>query len=162
MKFFRQLRPCRKFVGGSAIGQQASLRIPNQLFQSKPAQALDKPALHLAHIHLRGERFAHVMQDVYAQHAVLAGKTVYLHFTYGCSIGKVIEWLPLHGRGIVVDLRRAVIALRKQGNALAISSLNDGSKGQTLAAGANLPIGKVHVGSIPAEQRCCHGRKAGF
>src|SRR5438874_4716242 len=98
------------------------------------------------------------MQDVCAQHPVLAGETVDLHFAYGCTIGKVIEWLPLHGRRIVVDLRRAIVALRKQGNALAISSLNDGSEGQSLAAAGNLPIRKVQVGSIPAKQCCGHWR----
>jgi hypothetical protein len=59
------------------VGEQlAGLRVPDQLLGGQPAHALDEGAFDLADVDGRVDGAAHVVQDVGAQHAVLAGQGV--------------------------------------------------------------------------------------
>ena len=75
-------------------GQQA-LVVPDQLLGGQPAHALHEAALDLPDIDRRVDAVAHVVQDVHAQHAALAGERVHGHLGAGCAIGEVIERPPV-------------------------------------------------------------------
>ena len=60
------------FVGAGRVRGEHSLVIPHQLLCRQPAHALYKAAFNLADVNGRVDAAAHVVQDVYFQHAALA------------------------------------------------------------------------------------------
>ena len=101
-------------VGAGGMGAQAPLRIPDQLLAGQPAHALDEAALDLAEVDGRIQRLADVMQDVDARHLVFAGQRVDHHLAHRRAIGEVVEGMARGGAAVVVDLRRRVVARRRE------------------------------------------------
>ena len=114
--------------------RRARAVIEHQLLSGEPARALHEAALDLAEIDGRIQRAAHVMQDVHAQHAVLAGERVNSHLCHGHTIGEIEEWAAMARRLVPVDLRRGVIAGRGQRHAPGVGQRGGLSKREGLAA----------------------------
>src|SRR3989338_1045719 len=104
----RHIGDGRDLVAGWAVGHQLAFAIPHQLFHGQPTHALNECTFDLADIDSRVQRCADVMQDVGAQHLVLAGQGIDDHLGAGGAVGEVVERAAGGLVAVVVDLRRAV------------------------------------------------------
>ena len=68
---------------------------------------------------------ADVLQKIGAQDAVLAGEAIDFDFADRRAIGEIVEWLAGRGLRVEMNFRRAVVALREQRDALAVSGFDD-------------------------------------
>ena len=72
-------------------GGKAAFRVPHQFFQREPAHALDEAAFDLSAVDQRREALADILQQIGAQHAVLAGEAIDLDFRNGRAVREVVE-----------------------------------------------------------------------
>ena len=115
LKLRRHLRPRRQFVGGRAGGRHASLRVPQQLLDRQPADALDEAAFDLAAVDdRRNRRRRRPPECRRAAAAILPGEAVHFDFGNRRAVGEIVERLAAPRLRIEVDLRRPVVALREQ------------------------------------------------
>ena len=86
--------------------------IPDKLLGCQPAGPLDKTTLDLADIDGLVQRAPHIMQDIGAKDAVLAGQKVGRHFGHRRAIGVIIERATAASHLVPMDFRRCVETCR--------------------------------------------------
>src|SRR5262249_32919581 len=94
-----------------------------QLFDRQPADALHEPAFDLPAIDDRRKRVADVFEDVAAEQPIAARERIDLDFRYRGAVDEIVERSAASRRGIELNVRRAVVAVREEGKTLAVRGL---------------------------------------
>ena len=84
------------------------------------------------------------MQDVYLQHAALAGERVNRHLRAGRAVGKVVERSARQGGFVVVDFGRTVKAVTPQLNAVGVGEFHNFIKRARRFGRDHTPAFKAH------------------
>ena len=119
--------------------------VPAQLLGRQPAHALDEAALDLAEVDRRIDRAADVVQEVGAQHPVLAGERIDDDLGHGGAVGEIVE-RPAAGAGAVVpDLGRAVEPGRRELDAVLVGEPRELGEARAAVADPHLVAWKRHL-----------------
>ncbi len=141
------------------MGEQAAVAAVDQFLGGQPAHALDEAALDLAEVDRRIQRAADVVQDVGAQHPVLAGQGVDRHFGHRGPIGEIEERAALMTLTVVVDLGRSVEAGRRQRHALDVGHTAEQVEGVEVLARMDPVFCEAHSRRIAGRRPCRHVRQ---
>src|SRR3989344_6055848 len=135
----------RDLVAGRAVGHQLALAVPHQLFHGQPTHALNEGTFDLTDIDGRIQRCADVMQDVGAQHLVLASQSVDDHLGASGAVGEVVERAAGGLVTVVVDLRRAIETGAGKRYLAEVGLLDHFLEAQEQVAYAHLAVAELHI-----------------
>ncbi len=139
----RHVRHRRDLVGRRAAGHQLALVVPHQFLGGQPACALNVAAFDLADIDGRVQRGADVVQNVGAQHLVLACQRVDDDLDACRTKRVVIERSATRLAAVIENLRRLVIAGAGQRNLAHPCQLRQLGEGQENIADPHMAVAKL-------------------
>src|ERR1700733_2845965 len=122
------------------MGLQRAFLVPEQLFRRQPAYALQETAFDLPQVDCGIQGGSHVVQDVGAQQARLAGQSVDRDFRNGSAESEVVKRLSQHRLAVVVDIGSAVKAGGRKRDAGRVSFTGQLTERQALRAKMNVTV----------------------